>query len=648
MESSATIYTDIFESDFFQVLQERIDIAHSEELSKHVFNVPGLTKVPKRAGHFILLDNITEQLAIYAKELETTRLTISKLDKAKLDYAAELRSMIDTTQLDAVPEDTSTDSEDSKKLQVKIDEVDKKLTTFKQYMVTVREGIKALLSKAFNTPDIEWTQEQKSLRVLKLDAKLAGKPDPKLVDNLIVSIRNVLHGSVSKFWAIIPFLETIDTDRECTDFWHFPSEANDYMGVPQDLRKKYLSQSRLLFMHMWTSTFGTTQVGSSILRKTYCEKFLGDSIGVGNSVKSSQHDGMASLYYLVATHEHAGYEEKARLRTTLHHTSALFVSGNPQSKIPGIRVVLDKAMSLKVKIDYDATVKPTVMVLRKRSPNFNDLATKYLSTDAVKYLNEQWETKSLSIFDTLLSEIDQVIDVLGMHEVPGLTDAKSKSHEGEARNAFAYYTNSPTDTATQSQDLSDGKSDDKRPSIPKGFGCNHICAVNDCDTLLSKETIDKVNAYRIKKLAQDKAAGKKSYFNPKICQSCADKILSGRVQFLQSKDRKYIKVTGKNGKHHIGIERQASRSARNQQSDDSGRGRRNNGTRNIDNGDVGTDCDTKVNMQSDVTTLVRSTILDMFVPKQDNVTPDATVTTDPEKVRLDAFRAQMDRLGIGK
>jgi autotransporter adhesin len=117
---------------------------------------------------------------------------------------------------------------------------------------------------------------------------------------------------------------------------------------------------------------------------------------------------------------------------------------------------------------------------------------------------------------------------------------------------------------------------------------------------------------------------------------------------LQSKDRKYIKVTGKNGKHHIGIERQASRSARNQQSDDSGRGRRNNGTRNIGNGDVGTDSDTKVNMQSDVTSLVRSTILDMFVPKQDNVTPDAAVTTDPEKVRLDAFRAQMDRLGIGK
>ena len=55
MESSAAICTEIFEIDFFQVLQERIDIAHAEELSKHVFNVPGLPKVPKRADHFILL-----------------------------------------------------------------------------------------------------------------------------------------------------------------------------------------------------------------------------------------------------------------------------------------------------------------------------------------------------------------------------------------------------------------------------------------------------------------------------------------------------------------------------------------------------------------------------------------------------------------
>ena len=53
---------------------------------------------------------------------------------------------------------------------------------------------------------------------------------------------------------------------------------------------------------------------------------------------------------------------------------------------------------------------------------------------------------------------------------------------------------------------------------------------------------------------------------------------------------------------------------------------------------------------TDVTTLVRSTILDMFVPKpetSENVAPAPAPVNDPEQVRLNDFRAQMARLGIG-
>ena len=50
---------------------------------------------------------------------------------------------------------------------------------------------------------------------------------------------------------------------------------------------------------------------------------------------------------------------------------------------------------------------------------------------------------------------------------------------------------------------------------------------------------------------------------------------------------------------------------------------------------------------NDVTTLVWSTILDMFVPKVETENDAPTPVNDPEKVRLDDFRAQMARLGIG-
>ena len=44
---------------------------------------------------------------------------------------------------------------------------------------------------------------------------------------------------------------------------------------------------------------------------------------------------------------------------------------------------------------------------------------------------------------------------------------------------------------------------------------------------------------------------------------------------------------------------------------------------------------------TDVTTLVRSTILDMFVPKVETEVNARAPITDPEKVRMDDFRAQM-------
>ena len=90
-------------------------------------------------------------------------------------------------------------------------------------------------------------------------------------------------------------------------------------------------------------------------------------------------------------------QEKSKLKHTLHQTAAMFATGNPQQKLAPIRLVLDKAMSLGVKIDFEATIKPIVITLRKRSPNFNELAHKYLSVTNII----DWESDALQIFDRL-------------------------------------------------------------------------------------------------------------------------------------------------------------------------------------------------------------------------------------------------------
>ena len=54
-----------------------------------------------------------------------------------------------------------------------------------------------------------------------------------------------------------------------------------------------------------------------------------------------------------------------------------------------IRIIVDKALTLRVQIDFEATIKPIVMTLRKRSPNFNELAAKYLKSQNFPDWQEQ-------------------------------------------------------------------------------------------------------------------------------------------------------------------------------------------------------------------------------------------------------------------
>lgn len=479
--------------------------------------------------HFRVLATVTQELAVQNKDLESTRKILQKLAAEKKRLTASLRQQMHERFAASTTDDGDDDHNDTK-VDEEIGKLDGRIKTFEGMEAMMKSNIKSVLAEHYNTPDGGWNQESKTLKPVKLDIKLAGKADPKLVESLVVTVRTLLHDHVSRFWAIIPYFECIVANREQTKHWDFPCEQNNYRGLPTDLTAIYMSQSKTLFQHLWAATSGNTQVGSTIIRKTYGEKFLGDNINAGESVKSSQNDGMMSVYYLITTHESAGYEEKARLRHTLHHTSAMFVTGNPQQRLPAIRLVLDKALSLQVRIDYEATVKPIVTTLRKRSPNFNELANKYLQPIHVM----DWDEQGLLIFDRLLSEIDHVIDSLGMTSLQDLRDTKSRQHEASAKVAYAFYTgaNERSDGATQRD-------------LPRKFQCNNKCAASKCNANIEPDKVDAVNEYRAK---QYKQRGDKANFRPVLCNQCVTKITTGDTTSLPGPDGSRFERSERNGK----------------------------------------------------------------------------------------------------
>eukprot|EP01052_Picozoa_sp_SAG31_P008861 SAG31_NODE_454_length_15434_cov_39.578285_4_plen_179_part_00 len=83
--------------------------------------------------------------------------------------------------------------------------------------------------------------------------------------NAMEHIRNILESTGSRV--------CIDIDRESSEHWNFPCEANAYAGVPGALLDTYRSQSSVLFQHFWSSSDSTANLGAQILRKTFgrCE-----------------------------------------------------------------------------------------------------------------------------------------------------------------------------------------------------------------------------------------------------------------------------------------------------------------------------------------------------------------------------------------
>ena len=226
----------------------------------------------------------------------------------------------------------------------------------------------------------------------------------------------------------------------------------------------------------------------------------------------------------------------------------MFATGNPQSKIPAIRVVIDKASQLHVKIDFEATIKPLVMMLRQRSPNFNDLASQYLK-DRNPQLLADWEDHCLDHLDSLLSEIDYVVDQFGMQtSLRDLTDDRSTANEVTAISAFAIYADS-----TDNSDASTG-------GQPKQSGQNQgnrwKCKVKDCDKFIGKKFQAECTERKKKLVAEGKWNNSMQKVN--VCYNCHNRLKQGEVSSLKLK----------NGKDYTLPEKQSDGRANNVNTDD--------------------------------------------------------------------------------
>eukprot|EP01052_Picozoa_sp_SAG31_P009508 SAG31_NODE_500_length_14835_cov_22.409338_3_plen_252_part_00 len=177
-------------------------------------------------------------------------------------------------------------------------------------------------------------------------------------------------------WAIIPIImrEIAEVGRDAPTYDYCPLASNKYRtsDIPHCLSNVIESQSKALFAKLEMTDYAA-------VHKT----FFTATHTIGNEkviVQATKGDGLSVLVWYRFYHEITGYTERAKLRDFLHVLHGGFVKCGDPSKFISEKLekYIEKAKQLKIRIDYDATVKRIALVLKKRDPaTFMQVSARY-------------------------------------------------------------------------------------------------------------------------------------------------------------------------------------------------------------------------------------------------------------------------------
>eukprot|EP01051_Picozoa_sp_SAG22_P004611 SAG22_NODE_251_length_13703_cov_6.296582_6_plen_440_part_00 len=258
---------------------------------------------------------------------------------------------------------------------------------------------------------------------------------------------------------LIPLLtrEFAEVGRDEATF-EIPQLANGYEvdHIPKSLRAELRRQSVTLYKKLESSNYQA--VRSTLFPLTVPEG--GGIVDGGNQFQALPNDGISVLTWFRLHHERSGYTERAKLRDFLHAIHGGFTKCRNPAVFIKDRVLkhIEKAKYLRIKVDYDATIKRICLVLKKR--------------DMSVFLNvcNRWEhnkdqSTGEDALEALASFLSEVINVCKEHDdsAPSLK-VLSDRDSNAASNQFDAYavTMDASEGGDTGSDASESESDSEQ------------------------------------------------------------------------------------------------------------------------------------------------------------------------------------------
>ena len=419
-------------------------------------------------------------------------------------------------------------------LKSKVQILSDKITAVEASIVSLNKQIRTVLTNYCNIPERVRPEQTISTTTIKLPDKLAnGKPDPLVAEELVTVMIKLMCTYPDQLWAIIPALTRLVNDEVSdasnTEPWIPPLLESNYEEIPQQLFTFYAQHNKRLYdtllninrqaVQRALSTFSTGDDSASKKRTTLAHK----------------DDGISVVMWHIHYHEQSGYQIRCELASYLSYAHGAFSDGDPLQAVAAVRKKLNQAVRLKIKIEYDMTIRRIAEVLRRRDVAFQGPMSDWMSCQDVSK-----QSDCISMFDPFLAEIERaarnVADVL-----PSLNDKTNK----QARALFAQFSNTVSESFNEQPSNrggggggGGGGGKPKRQQPGGGDSKQWTCPVKDCSAIIPAND----QASHLEKIKKAKASGRR--IAQILCRDCLAKLkTNGSVEYESGSVRKWHEKT---------------------------------------------------------------------------------------------------------
>ena len=254
-----------------------------------------------------------------AKGLLDTSKAIRHFSNMEIECSTQIHQNINTISMESISTTTlqSPDDDEIKKLEF----IQTRVSNLGKVHKSLIHCIRGILSSEYSiTPSInqEKTMSLLSNKEFDLPTNLDKGPNPIIAQQLVSSIRTLLHSMPRQSWAIHPTLERMFVDTSKGSI-HWSPKQIDGSSKWKSIRQFFNQQNKALFEILERRNFNA-------VHKSYHTLITGDidDRGKGSNARGGKDDAIGVIGWWIRYHTRSGFKDRQKIKDIFNNAFYIY------------------------------------------------------------------------------------------------------------------------------------------------------------------------------------------------------------------------------------------------------------------------------------------------------------------------------------